>query len=103
MVVECAVCVGDVESVMARVEGGVEVAGGVHEAVEEVLPCIDYENRQGELKRWNDVVIENGGCGELPRCEYGDGCWGTSRCRDESGEGGIVSACKGAGECGVGR
>ncbi len=33
MVVERAVRIGDVEAVVARVEGRVEVAGGVHEAV----------------------------------------------------------------------
>lgn len=44
MVVERAVRVGDVEAVVTRVKGCVEVAGGVHEAVQEVLPCIDDED-----------------------------------------------------------
>ncbi len=44
MVVERAVRIGDVEPVVARVKGCVKVAGGVHEAVQEVLPCVDDED-----------------------------------------------------------
>lgn len=44
MVVKRAVRVRDVETMMARVDGCVEVAGGMHEAVQEVLPCIDDED-----------------------------------------------------------
>ena len=83
MVVEGAVGVGDVEAVVARVEGCVEVAGGVHEAVEEILPGVDYEDCEGELEDGDEVVVE-GFCGEeFPRGEGWDGCGGAGGGGDE--------------------
>ena len=58
VVVEGAVGVGDVEAVVAGVEGGVEVFGGVHEAVQEVLPGVYYADCEGELEGGDEEVVD---------------------------------------------
>ena len=72
VVVEGAVGVGDVETVVAGVEGGVEVFVCVHEAVEEVLPGVDYEYCDGELEEGEENVVDAFGGEEFPGCESGD-------------------------------
>lgn len=56
MVVERPEGVGDVEAVVPAVEGAVEEGGGVHEAVEEVLPGVDDEPILVRVSECRDVV-----------------------------------------------
>ena len=78
VVVEGAVGVRDVQTVVAGVEGCVEVAGGMHKAVEEVLPCVEDDDCEAELEEGDKVMEDRFGCEELPRSEGGYGGRGAS-------------------------
>jgi len=69
VIVECAVGVGDVETVVSGVEGVVEVFVQVHGAVEEVLPGIYYADCGCELQGGDDEVVDRVAGLEFPGCE----------------------------------
>ena len=92
VVVEGAVGVGDVQTVVAGVKGRVEVVRGVHEAVEEVLPCIEDDNCEAELKGGDEVMEDDLGGEELPRSEGGYSGRGAGRRGDQGRKGWVLAS-----------
>jgi hypothetical protein len=74
VVVEGAVRVGYVETVMPSVESGVEPLVHVHGAVEEVLPSVDDQDSDHKLQCWDTEVINHLGRSDLPISEGGRNC-----------------------------
>ena len=62
----------------------------MHQAVEEILPCVEDEDGEEELKARDEDVVDELGAGQFPGGESGNLGLG--------GEEGIVSSCQGASE-----
>lgn len=93
VVVEGPVGVGDVETVMTRVESGVEPTVHVHQAMQEVLPGVENEDGDEELQSGDENVVDEAGDGQFPGGENGHVGVGL--------EEGIVAAGDGTSEQGV--
>lgn len=101
VVIQGAVGVRDVEAVVARMEGCVEVARGVHETMKKVLPCVNYEDCERVLKCGDKVVIKDIGGAKLPSGEGGDGGRDASGSGDQGCEGWVLASGESACEGGV--
>lgn len=72
VVVQSAISVRDVKTVVTRVESCVEPLVHVHGSVQEVLPCVDNEDSEGELQGGDSNPVDGLCKCELPRSKRRD-------------------------------
>ena len=67
MVVECAKCVGYVETRVPGVERPVKIRVGVHGVVDKILPCVDQECCKNVLEGRDNNMVDKFAKGPIQR------------------------------------